>query len=65
MITLYSTGCPKCTVLKKKLDEKGVDYMVNNSVEEMTALGMTEIPMLSVDGNLLSFVEAVKWANAQ
>lgn len=23
-ITLYSTGCPKCKVLKKKLEEKGI-----------------------------------------
>lgn len=32
-ITLYSTGCPKCKVLKKKLEEKGIKYTENNSVD--------------------------------
>ena len=65
MITLYSTGCPKCTVLKKKLDERGVTYIENNSVEEMQSLGITEIPVLFVDNIQMSFIEAVKWANSQ
>ena len=62
-VILYSTDCPKCNVLKKKLDEKGVDYTVNNDVDEMVALGMMEVPTLSVDGELLSFAQAVAWAN--
>ena len=28
MINLYSTGCPKCTVLKKKLDSKNIKYNI-------------------------------------
>lgn len=65
MITLYSTGCPKCKVLKKKLDEKGIEYMVNSSVEEMTALGITQVPVLCIDGKLLQFKQAVDWVNMQ
>lgn len=65
MITLYSTGCPKCKVLKKKLDEKGIEYMVNSSVEEMTALGITQVPVLCVNGKLLQFKQAVDWVNMQ
>jgi len=26
MITLYSTGCPKCTVLKRKLESLSIDF---------------------------------------
>lgn len=65
MIILYSTGCPKCKVLKKKLDEKGIEYMVNSSVEEMTALGITQVPVLCVNGKLLQFKQAVDWVNMQ
>lgn len=65
MITLYSTGCPKCKVLKKKLDEKGIKYTVNLSVEEMTALGITQVPVLCVNGKLLQFKQAVDWVNMQ
>lgn len=65
MITLYSTGCPKCKVLKKKLDEKGIKYTVNLSVEEMMAIGITQVPVLCVEGKLLQFKQAVDWVNTQ
>lgn len=62
---LYSTGCPKCNVLTRKLDAKGIEYTVNNSVEEMLALDITEVPVLQVDNQLMSFAEAVSWVNDQ
>lgn len=62
-IILYSTGCPRCDVLKDKLEAKGVVYTENNSVEEMTALGIDEVPILSIDGKLHNFKEAVEWVN--
>ena len=60
---LYSTGCPRCNVLKKKLAENGIDYTENNSVDEMISMGIMEVPVLSVDGKLLDFSEAVKLVN--
>lgn len=62
---LYSTGCPKCEVLKKKLAEKGVQYTENNSVDEMLKLGIAAVPVLNVDNRLLDFKEAVDWVNKQ
>lgn len=62
-VILYSTGCPRCDVLKDKLESKGVVYKENNSVEEMTALGIDEVPILSIDGKLHNFKEAVEWVN--
>ncbi len=64
-IIFYTTGCPKCGILKKKLDLSGVAYSVCDDVEEMQRLGMTEAPALMVGGRLLSFGDAVKWANGQ
>ena len=64
-VILYSTGCPKCNVLKKKLAEKGVQYEENNSVETMLDIGITVVPVLKVDDNLLNFSEAVSWLNQQ
>ena len=61
MPILYSTGCPRCKMLKKKLSEMGVEYVENNNVDEMLALGFNDVPMLSVDGKLMNFSEAVKW----
>ena len=62
-VILYSTGCPRCDVLKDKLTEKAVPFTENNSVDEMTALGITQTPVLSVNGNLYEFKEAVDWVN--
>ena len=60
-IILYSTGCPKCRVLKKKLEEKGIGYTENNSVEEMLSLGFSRVPVLKVNGALMDYTEAMKW----
>jgi len=62
-IILYSTGCPKCEVLKKKLAEKGIRYTVNESVEEMLSLGIEQVPVLKINEELLPFSAAVKWIN--
>lgn len=62
-IVLYSTGCPKCSILKKKLEEKQIPYDTVTDVKEMLALGINEVPVLSVNGELLPFAEAVKWVN--
>ena len=60
-VILYSTGCSKCAILKKKLDAARVSYQTCTDIDEMQALGMTEAPALSVDGNLMGFGEAVRW----
>lgn len=64
-IILYSTGCPRCEVLKKKLAEKSVSYTEATSVEDMLALGIKEVPVLSVNETLMNFKEAVDWVNNQ
>lgn len=62
-IILYSTGCPKCKVLKNKLVDKNIDFTENNSTVEMMSIGITQVPVLSVDGTLLDFKDAVSWVN--
>lgn len=64
-VVMYSTGCPKCNVLKKKMEAKGIEYEENNSVDEMTLLGITHVPVLFVDENRMEFSEANQWINAQ
>lgn len=64
-IILYSTGCPKCEVLKKKLAEKDIPYTENSSVDEMLALNIKTVPVLSIGGNLKNFTESVAWLRDQ
>ena len=61
-VILYSTGCPKCQVLKKKLDAAGISYTVITDVDEMLALGIKSAPMLEADGRLMDFSGALAFA---
>lgn len=62
-IILYSTGCPKCRVLKSKLTGRGVQFEENESVETMESMGIAEVPVLFVNGELLDFGKAIQWIN--
>lgn len=61
MIKLYTTHCPKCQVLRKKLDMKNINYEIEDNVEKMLELNIETAPMLQVDENLMDFNTAVKW----
>ena len=65
MITLYSTGCPKCDILTKKLQDKGVEYTTVSEVADILLEGIREVPVLDVDGERMAFGEAVKWVNGR
>lgn len=65
MCILYSTGCPKCKILKKKLDDANIVYKENNNVDDMLKLGLEQVPVLFVDGTVFNFDEAVKWIREQ
>ena len=64
-IVLYSTNCPKCKVLEKKLDSIGVDYTIITDEDLMISKGFSSAPMLEVDGNIMDFGNAVRWAKEQ
>lgn len=64
-VILYSTGCPKCAVLKKKLEMNRIPFTINRDVDEMERLGMLSAPALYVDGELLDFSAAIRWADSQ
>lgn len=64
-IILYEHGCPRCKVLKQKLDQKGIVYETVSDIEVMKAKGFTEAPKLEVDGLVIGFKEAVDWLKEQ
>ena len=62
-VILYSTGCTRCKVLERKLHEKGIEFDEFNDSEKMMEMGLQSVPVLSVDGSLMDFVEANSWIN--
>lgn len=64
MVIVYSKpDCPKCKALKLKLKLKGIEYSENNNIEEMRAKNFLSLPMMDVDGTLLTFEKAIKYVN--
>jgi len=60
-ITLYSNNCPKCKILKQKLDEKELTYITCSDVEIMQAKGFKSVPQLEVDGIIMTYMTAIQW----
>lgn len=64
-IVLYSTGCPKCKILEKKLGEKNMAYEKVTDADVMIKRGFQSVPMLEVDGNVMEFGDAIRWIGGQ
>lgn len=60
-VVLYSTHCPKCMVLEKKLKQAGVDFKLVEDADLMIKKGFVSAPVLEVDGNPMIFSDAMKW----
>lgn len=65
MIILYSTNCPKCKILEKKLIDADIIFVIKDDEDEMIKKGFTSAPMLEVDDKIMDFGEAVKWVKGQ
>lgn len=63
-IVLYSTGCPRCKVLEKKLESSGFSYEKCTDVDQMVSMGLREAPVLEVDGVRMEFTTANRWLNS-
>ena len=64
-VILYSTHCPKCNILTKKLDQKNISYEEINDIKVMQDKGFLTAPILEVDGVCMGFKEASDWVNSQ
>lgn len=62
-ITLYSTHCPKCSVLEKKLKQRNIIYTEVNDVSVMAGKGIDAVPVLEVDGKLMDYKKANDYIN--
>ncbi len=58
---LYTTHCPKCSILKTKLDEAGLEYETVTDIETIAEKGFRTVPMLEIDGKILDFAQAIKY----
>lgn len=59
-VIVYSTGCPRCELLKKLLKNSKIVFSEVTDTAEMLSLGFDEVPMLKYDGKIFDYTEAVK-----
>jgi glutaredoxin len=64
-LILYTTDCPKCKILKHKLDDKGIKYETCSDVNIMQEKGFRSVPMLQIDENIMTYLDAIKWIKEQ
>lgn len=62
-IVLFSSGCPKCKVLKQKLDDKKIKYEVSEDFDELMQQNLQTVPVLKVNGKYYQFSEAIRMVN--
>lgn len=60
-VKLYTTHCPRCRVIEKKLAQKNIQYTEVTDLKEMERRGFTSAPMLEVDGTTYKFGDANRW----
>jgi len=62
---LYTTGCPKCRILEKKLADKKIEVEKIEDTSKMAELGITSVPVLQcADGKMMAYFDAVKFVNS-
>lgn len=58
---LYSNNCPKCKILKEKLDNLNIEYDVCDNLDLMIEKGFMSIPMLEIDNKTYTYLEAINY----
>lgn len=70
-IILYSTNCPKCKVICKKLAQKNIEFTEIDCKADATYIsmlsgkGFSSMPVLQVGEQYFNFSQANKWIGEQ
>ena len=63
-IVVYGNGCPKCNILIKKLDEKGIIYSKVDDMEKIIKVGkennISSMPITIWNDEVLDFKSAIE-----
>lgn len=63
----YSNNCPRCRVLKKIMDEKGMEYTLISDIDVIYDVAekanINSMPFAEVDGKILSTTELQEYIN--
>lgn len=60
MITLYSTGCPKCNILERRLTNDNIEFEISNDIDKLIDMGFQNAPVLQINDQFIVFEDAMK-----
>ena len=62
MVKLYSNNCPKCRILKDRLDKNKIEYVKSDNFLKLIENDISSVPVIELEnGELLLFDEAYDW----
>lgn len=64
LILYTAESCPRCKVLKMKLDKKNIEYTEVSDVEVLLSKGIKQAPILEIDGEFLNLSQANDYINS-
>lgn len=63
-MTLYTMdNCPKCKMLKQKLEDKHIEVEIINDYDVLCEKGIESVPVLEVDGEKMNYARANTYIN--
>lgn len=60
MIILYSTGCPKCEILKGRLEKNNIKFHISDDVDYLIENGFQTAPVLQIDDQFYEYADAMR-----
>lgn len=60
-ITLFSSGCPKCKVLEKKLIQANIKFDIESDCSGLLDMGFQFAPVLKVEDKYYDYINAIAW----
>ena len=64
MVEIFvSANCPKCKILKSKLEEKGIEFVANSDLNEIIEKGFRAVPVLKVNDVYYDYIGGIRWIN--
>lgn len=65
MITIYSTGCPKCKIAERLLNSKNIKYELNTNLDEINPIAdeknIDSVPFADINGKIVDSKSLFDW----
>lgn len=64
MVVLYTNHCPKCGIVRAKLEAKKIEFCLVDDITVLISKGFDNMPVLEVDGVVMTnMLDINEWIN--